>query len=171
MILNEAKNIATKYLRMFDPHCEEIQIAGSIRREKPEVKDIELVCIPKRIEEMSDLFGSVIVNSEGFIKLVNSFNRTKGNGEGKYTQLILDEGIKLDLFIADEINFGLLFMLRTGSAEFSKRMVTEIKQNGYRSDHGYLIRYYNNEVVPVRTEAEFFRVTGMKFVNPVERIL
>lgn len=29
------------------PFCEKVRVAGSIRRGKPEVKDIELVAIPK----------------------------------------------------------------------------------------------------------------------------
>lgn len=39
----EAHSIALAVLELLRPHCIRIEIAGSIRREKPEVKDIEIV--------------------------------------------------------------------------------------------------------------------------------
>ncbi len=171
MILNEAKTIAEKYLAMFKPFCNEVMIAGSVRREKAEVKDIELVALPKAEMKMIDMFNCESIRDEGFINLVNSFNRTKGNGKGKYAQLILIEGIKLDLFIADGNNFGLIFMIRTGSAEFSKRMVTEIKSKGFYCEGGYLHSSDDDRIIPVRTEKDFFEITGMKFVEARERSL
>ena len=49
----EAKAIAEKYLLQLRPFSRRIEIAGSIRREKPEVKDIEIVMI----RDTSKLFG------------------------------------------------------------------------------------------------------------------
>lgn len=42
--------IAEKIKAQLAPHCDRIEIAGSIRRKKPEVKDIEIVVIPKPYE-------------------------------------------------------------------------------------------------------------------------
>ncbi len=47
MQLDKALEIAEKTKELLAPYCERIEIAGSIRRKKPEVKDIELVAIPK----------------------------------------------------------------------------------------------------------------------------
>jgi len=47
MNLTEAQRIAQIVKSELSPHCERIEIAGSIRRGKPEVKDIEIVAIPK----------------------------------------------------------------------------------------------------------------------------
>lgn len=46
--LSEAKTIALEIYELLKPHCERIKIAGSIRREKAFVNDIEIVCIPKK---------------------------------------------------------------------------------------------------------------------------
>ena len=40
---DEAYSIALVVLELLRPHCIRCEIAGSIRREKPEVKDIEIV--------------------------------------------------------------------------------------------------------------------------------
>lgn len=46
-------------------HCERIEIAGSIRRGKPQIGDIELVAIP-RVDrsEQRDLFGTAVTTRE-----------------------------------------------------------------------------------------------------------
>ena len=56
--LSRALKIATCILRNIYPSCEVANIAGSIRRLKHDVKDIEIVCVPKRIKVGAvDLFG------------------------------------------------------------------------------------------------------------------
>ncbi len=50
-----ARKAAQKLLAQLEPHCERIEIAGSIRREKEEIGDIELVAIPKMGERMANV--------------------------------------------------------------------------------------------------------------------
>jgi hypothetical protein len=45
--LAEAQRIADAVLMDLQPHCERIQVAGSVWRQKPEVGDLELGAIPK----------------------------------------------------------------------------------------------------------------------------
>lgn len=47
MNLDYAKQIAEALIEELRPYCERISIAGSIRRGKQEVKDIEIVAVPK----------------------------------------------------------------------------------------------------------------------------
>jgi DNA polymerase/3'-5' exonuclease PolX len=151
----EARTIAEKYLNILKPFCQRIEIAGSIRREKPEVKDIELVAIPKDIE--------------GFANEVNKLEKVKGEPTGKYTQRILPEGINLDLFIANERNWGLIFAIRTGSADFSHKILAcGWVKKGYHSVNGMLIDKYGNEV-EIRKEEELFKLIGISYISPQRR--
>lgn len=50
--LASAERIATNLLRGMAPACERIEIAGSIRRNRALVKDIELVVIPRWAERV-----------------------------------------------------------------------------------------------------------------------
>ncbi|OQA38465.1 MAG: hypothetical protein BWY51_00931 [Parcubacteria group bacterium ADurb.Bin316] len=52
---------------------------------------LELVCIPSDLNKFSEI--------------VNKWKKVKGEPIGKYTQRILPEGIKLDLFMANEKNY------------------------------------------------------------------
>lgn len=166
MNYNEARKIAVKYYHLFEPHCLRVNVAGSILRKKPEVKDIELVVLPKTQVNDRDLFAPV-TRCEKFIKFVDSFPRVKGNGAGKYAQLILPEGINLDLFIANEQNYGVIQVIRIGSADFSKWLVNEIKKNGFHCAEGHL--YKGDELVPCSDEKQFFEITGVEYVLPTER--
>lgn len=58
----EAKKIADDVLEQIRPHCFRAEIAGSIRRLKPEVKDIEIVAIPKPFETTEK---NIISNENG----------------------------------------------------------------------------------------------------------
>ena len=72
--------------------------------------------------------------------------------------------------MVDENNFGLMWMLRTGSDLFSKRMVTDIKDRGYYCHDGYLWKCASHIMVPVPEEKDFFSITGMKYVEPKMRV-
>jgi len=47
MLLAEARKLAEQMVERLRPACDKIEIAGSVRRGKPEVKDIEIVCLPR----------------------------------------------------------------------------------------------------------------------------
>jgi DNA polymerase/3'-5' exonuclease PolX len=148
-------------------HCTRIEIAGSIRRKKPEVGDIEIVCIPKPYQ--TGLF------EDGFAAVVNQWKKVKGEpeyGKMKYTQRILPSGIKLDLFVAHPDNFGLLMGIRTGSAEFSKKILADgwVKA-GYNGVNGFLVKRDTGIQVEVREEIDLFKMIGIDYVEPENREL
>lgn len=58
--LEIARRVATRFGQELAPFCDRIEIAGSIRRAKPDIADIEMVCIPKTRQEEGpppDLFS------------------------------------------------------------------------------------------------------------------
>ena len=159
----KALAIANETVTLLAPHCERIEIAGSVRRQKPEVKDIEIVVIPKPF--MYGLF------EDGIATVVNKWEKVKGDLEKncKYTQRILPSGIKLDLFFAERGNWGNIFAMRTGSADYSRYMLAGTWSNlGYASKEGYL--YDNNGVrIEIREEEELFKLLSIPFAEPKDR--
>ncbi|HMS44057.1 MAG TPA: hypothetical protein PKE69_27770, partial [Pyrinomonadaceae bacterium] len=70
MKLSNAKNIPNSLIEEMSPYCAQILIAGSIRREKPEVKDIEIVAVPKfenYLEPSGNLFEPEITVSKNLL--------------------------------------------------------------------------------------------------------
>jgi len=157
MQLFQALHIAKRVKNLLAPHCSRIEIAGSIRREKPEVKDIEIVAIPKPYD--TGLFES------GIATVVNQWQKVKGELPCKYTQRILPEGIKLDLFFAEPGNWGLIYAIRTGSALFSHHVLaTGWVKKGYNSQNGYL--YQNDQRFEMPEEKDLFRLIGLPLLEP-----
>lgn len=150
----QALQIAEKVKQELKPYCNRIEIAGSIRRLKSEVKDIEIVAIS------NDRFQLGLI--------VNQWKKLKGDVGGKYLQRELPEGINLDLFFATEKNWGLIFAIRTGSAEYSHKVlaVSWVKA-GYKSVNGMLTK--NNQEVEVREETDLFQLIRINYVPPEER--
>ncbi|MCX6994168.1 MAG: hypothetical protein NT011_13640 [Kiritimatiellaeota bacterium] len=173
MILTQATQIAERIRAELAPYCERIEIAGSIRRRKPEVGDIEIVCIPWTFE--AGLFsGGHIVVDPAFCSLVNRWPAVKGQPTGKYTQRRLPEGINIDLFIARPENWGLIFAIRTGSAAYSHNVLAAgWCRAGYHSMDGMLVTFSKGSPHPhpVREERELFNLIGLPWVEPWERNL
>lgn len=160
MIYQKALSIAERVKQELAPHCERIEIAGSIRRKKSEVKDIEIVVIPKPYE--------IGLFENGIASVVNQWQKVKGELPCKYTQRILPEGIKLDLFFAVKDNWGLIYAIRTGSADYSHQVLGGgWTKKGYHSIDGFLNNGRNN--IAVREEIDLFRIIGIPWVDPEHR--
>lgn len=183
----DALTIAAQLVKAMRPHCDRIDIAGSIRRQKAEVKDIEIVAIAKteRRGDPNELFDNEMVTYNYLYEWARLESRIQwikpGTSEiepwppkpdAKYLRgLLAGTDIKLDLFICRPENWGVIYAIRTGSDQFSTAMVTHIRDNTeYRVRDGYLtgqdFEGKSGEVVPCREELDFFTYAGVKYVEP-----
>ena len=160
MNLNEAKAIAEKIKKQLEPHCHRIEIAGSIRRRAQQVKDIEIVAIPKPYD--TGLFES------GIATIINQWESIKGQLPCRYTQRKLPEGINLDIFFATQRNWGLIFAIRTGSAEYSHKVLAcAWVQKGYNSEKGML--KHNGKEINILEEKDLYERLNLPYLEPWER--
>jgi DNA polymerase/3'-5' exonuclease PolX len=175
--LREAQELARILVADLAPHCTRIEVAGSIRRGKAWVNDIEIVCIPKEvpIPAVADLFGNEErpagkERDPGFAEVVKRYAETLVKGQpstGKYMQLITRTGVKVDLFTATRENWGYIFAIRTGSAEFSQSLAWRWKKMGYEGKEGMLTRF--GKPVPLAEERDLFQLLQLPWVQPNDR--
>ena len=121
-----ANKIADKAFDLLQPHCDIIHKAGSISREKEFVKDIEIVCLPKKEFVPTDLFGGGIYQTVPGFKVVIDYIKketVKGNTDGRYMQVILKGDIKMDLFMPAKEDYYRQLVIRTGSADYSHKVI------------------------------------------------
>lgn len=158
------------------PACERIEIAGGIRRGKPEPHDAEIVCLPKVLD---GLFGdsNAPTLEEVITRCINSDKlawdmRVKRNGR-RYKRFVLPRhpDVPLDLFIADADNYGNTLAIRTGDSDFSLEMMVQAWRHGMRQEDGYLWQWPDGARFRVSspTEADFFRAIGWPVVPPEDR--
>ena len=171
--LAQAQEIALEIASFLEPACQRLVIAGSIRRQKPDVGDIEIVAIPKMLPSV-DMFGE----TSTLVSALDLFNYSKIGkvikGGSKYKQIETRYGINLDLFIVTPpAQWGVLLMIRTGSADFSHKMVTKKRFGGcLPSDcdvrDGAVWR--NGEIVLMDGEMDYFTLCRIDYIEPENRI-
>lgn len=174
MLLTDAQPLADRIVADLAPYCEpgRCVVAGSVRRRKTEVGDIEVVCIPRQVT--ADLFNEATVVMPEFARAVDRWPAVKGLPSGRYTQRRLPEGIVLDLFMARPANWGLILAIRTGSARYSHEVLAAgWCRQGYHSVDGYLCGIVNGlaQRIAVPEEADLFRLAGVPWVEPEARSL
>ena len=187
MKLKLAQSIAVGIVARLQPACDKVQVAGSVRRQVVDVKDIEIVALPILDNDFDalDMFGGA---PGAPVPLPNRFNQvldelmhdrliildqqTPRNGP-KYKRFIVNpddtDRVALDLFIADVDNYGLILALRTGNSQFSKALVTPRRAGGLMPGHlvqrgGYL--WHGNDRVVCRDEETYFGCVGIRWVEP-----
>lgn len=174
--LSEARVIAGKVLNHVKPAMARIEVAGSIRREKPIVGDIELVAIVHDRDKLLQLLGDV---GQTIKPSVPGIVPWTPKPDSRYIRVRLNEGMNLDLFIANPDNWGGLFLMRTGSASGSdgnafngfvpgifKRWKT-MSGGGRMTD--VMPTMPDGTQLPIPEEQDFFDLLEMDFVPPVER--
>lgn len=188
MRLKEARGVAERLLALMSPFCVRIEVAGSVRRSCAEVKDVELVAVP-RWEERPNSAPSLFAAEAERVNLLHEWATNDAadasvrwiktgtpevvdwepKPEGKYWRALVDDSIKLDLFLAASENYGLILAIRTGSAEFSQALMTYAKhRTPYHVEGGYL-RDREGAVLETPEERDVFKALKVDYVLPRER--
>ena len=191
--LSRAQTIAEELREKMAPFCEQICIAGSVRRRCDWIGDIEIVCVPKW-ESVPVLQGGLFGGfdeTEPRTYQINALHSWATNEsdlrwiktgtsdiidwhikpDGKYWRALLPclrrDGIRLDLFLATERNYGAIQLIRTGSAEFSAALMAHAKRINRRCEGGH---FHIAEVeVETPTERSVFDLLGLEWVEPRKR--
>lgn len=169
------ENMARLLVAKLEPACQRIEIAGSIRRGSPMVSDIEIVAIPIPIP---NLIGEPTENTI-LDELLDTFPLTFTKRGRRYQQFTF-EGlpagrlpIPVDLFLQpDPATWGVNLMIRTGSADFSRQMMTAKSSGGFKPDWATVkdARVWRAGVaLPTPEEKDLFDLWGMKYVIPEDR--
>lgn len=163
-----AAEYASHILTLILPSCRRVAVAGSVRRRKAECGDFEIVCIPA---DSPDLFGTILWPPEPIEDILTKAGFIlKKNGD-HYKQFDVD-GIDCDLYITTPACWGVIFTLRTGPADFSKRLVTARRQGGLLPSNLVVKdgRVWNgNMAYETLEEVDFFRVLGLNWIEPEMR--
>lgn len=145
--LAQADLVAQQMLARLEDSCERIAIAGSVRRRKSDVGDVELLCISNVDEPHYDLFGRSLVTAQSYLdrRLLDLIKQgylayrldkrgRKSFGVLNKNLIHVPSGISLDVFTGTAANWGRDLLIRTGSADFNKRVMARFQRLG---QHGH----------------------------------
>ncbi len=165
-----AEAIAETLKEILAWQCERVEIAGSIRRKKELVRDIEIVCIPP---VSNNLFGENFRSAARVEAQLRKcgFTCPKINGD-HFKQFDAGGGLNCDLFLTTPECWGVIFTLRTGCADFSRRLVTSRQQGGLLPSNLKVRdgRIWNgDEALQTPEEKDVFKVLGLDWIPPEKR--
>lgn len=169
--------------------CEKVALAGSLRRKKATVGDIEMVFVPKRMPKAADLFDAVFGNSKPpvLVDVTDSFFETalkdgmlsKRIGQAGHTawgpsnKLAIDvaSGIPIDFFSTTLECFPMLLVIRTGGKQTNINLANAAARRGWKLKpyHGGYQNRRTGEMHICKTEEECFTFVGLQCPPPTHR--
>ena len=157
---SEVQPIAIQLATLLEPACEWLALAGSLRRGVQAVGDVEIVATPKE---------GYWAHTDALLQQgVVQPGKPKRWG-AKYRAMIF-QGIKFDVFLADDMNLGYIYWLRTGPGDANQTLVTLIKgKTQFMLKDGYV--WFGEKKLRINTEDEWFALLGFPFIEPKDRTI
>lgn len=161
----EVEPLAIKIISVIEPYSLKAEIAGSIRRCKDTVNDIDIVVEPK---------------PQTWIKIIKEIRRefdaiTEKQGEKLATLYVPFAGkqgqgyLQVDLYRASERTWGILLLIRTGSAKHNIYLCNLAIRKGYRLAYSKGLLNEKGEVIASKTERDVFQALGLDCLLPQDR--
>lgn len=156
--LGKAYSIALRFLTSLKglKGLKRIMYAGSLRRMKETVRDIDILAI-------SDNSAAVI---EKFLK-VGEAQRILAQGDTK-ASILTSENIQVDLRVVSPKSFGAALLYFTGSKDFNiKLRQMALKKNLKINEYGvFSVKAGKEKFLAGKSEEEIFDILGLKFIEP-----
>ncbi|MCJ7793448.1 hypothetical protein MUP42_00795 [Candidatus Bathyarchaeota archaeon] len=158
--LKEAERIAAQVKAAVENQCDRIEVAGSIRRQKNKVHDIDFVVVTKNDAEWQK------INEK--LKNLKAKPNCSGNNVIKTFLPCQNDLFQVDFYRAKPQTFGIHLLVRTGSADHNVWLA------GYAISKGMRIKYSeglikDNSVIAGETEKGVFEALGLPYPLPSER--
>lgn len=144
----------TAYLAQADG-VERIMPAGSLRRGKETVGDLDLLVTGPGAANALDLF---VKNPK--------VSDVLGHGENKASARIGIEGLQVDVRALPEASYGAAMQYFTGSKEHNVALRTRAQRLGYTLNEYGLTDVTTGELVASRTEEEIYEALGLQWIPP-----
>lgn len=176
-----AVKVAREICLRLEPHCERLVVAGSLRRRRRDVGDVEILYIPRTETREVDLFATREVSlageeidrmlDDGTIEKRMSVVGTPSWGSVNRLAVHVASGIPVDLFRTSRESWWNYLVCRTGPAASNMRIAEEARRRGYkwRPYGAGFTRLSDGVEVVMESEEQVFAFVGMDYWPPRER--
>lgn len=151
-ILNEIKKI---------PGVQKACLAGSLRRKKETVGDIDIV---------------ITANEKNWKKIVKKFiplpdvDRVLASGDTRASVLLKQNNTQVDIRIVHENEYGAAMLYFTGSREHTIQLRTLAREKSYKINEYGLFDTKNGMRLAGDTEESIYNVLGLNYIPPEKRL-
>lgn len=143
---------ANAIMEELKPYVEKISLAGSIRRRKETIGDVDILAVSSQPEKVMDIFTSM-----------KRVEKVLAKGITK-SSVRLHGGIQVDLRIVGKESFGSALQYFTGSKEHNIEVRKIAIKLGYKLNEYGLFKGF--ERIAGRDEEEVYKALGMQWIPP-----
>ncbi len=136
---------------------EKIDVAGSIRRRKETVRDIDILVVSKNAEKVMSVFTSM-----------PEVSRVLAKGKTK-SAVILKNEIQADVRVVSKNSYGAALMYFTGSKEHNIKLREIAIRKGFKLNEYGLFDRKTNKMIAGKSEEEVYKKLGLRYLEPEER--
>lgn len=133
---------------------DKIEVAGSIRRWKDTVRDIDILTTSKKPAEVMD----------AFVKLPH-VGRVLAHGETK-SSVVTDEGIQVDLRVVEEDSFGAALAYFTGSKQHNIKLREMAVRAGLKINEYGVFKGPEEKKIGGKHEEDVYKALKLPFIPP-----
>ena len=134
-----------------------ISPAGSIRRMKETIGDIDILVASSTPESIMDIFTSLPQ-----VREIIARGTTKSS-------IVTQEGIQVDLRVVEETSFGAALQYFTGSKAHNIKLREIALKKGFKVNEYGIFRLDNDKRVGGEKEEEIYETLGMEWIPPEMR--
>lgn len=182
----DALTVVRELLPLLQPRCARLVVAGSLRRGREEVGDVEILYIPRMIQaaDPGDMFGKTVAQDDSTLAIEDLLARgilekrpkvTGSHTWGPLNKLAIHRasGIPVDLFATTAASWWNYLVCRTGGAISNTRIATAAQQLGWKWNP-YNVgfsrpRGLGTEIRAVGSEQDVFSFVGLDYQEPWQR--
>ena len=152
LALPQAREIISALKEVKD--VQQVEAAGSLRRMKETIGDIDILVTSKSPDPVMDTFTKM-----------PSVRRVLAKGETK-SSVVLKTGLQVDVRVLDPSSFGSALQYFTGNKDHNiKLRAIAIKKGLKLSEYGLFTKKGNKKVAG-KTEAEVYKKLGLPYIEP-----
>lgn len=133
---------------------EKIDIAGSLRRKKETIGDLDILTSSEFPDEVMDYFVKY-----------PSVQRVLLKGNTK-TSVLLNDGLQVDLRVVKKESYGSALQYFTGSKEHNVKIRSIAIKKGFKLNEYGLFDKNTGEYVVGNTEEEIYNTLGLSYIEP-----
>lgn len=136
------------------PQVKQVGVAGSLRRMKETIGDIDVLVTSTKAEPVMDVFT-------GFPKV----KQVLAKGPTR-SSVVLDMGIQADVRVVEPESFGAALQYFTGSKEHNVKLREKAVRKGLKINEYGVFNVNNDRRVAGRTEEEVYKAVGLPWIPP-----
>jgi len=154
ILLGFALPEAMRLIKFLEKYAEKISLAGSLRRRKETIGDMDILAVSFSPKKLMDEFTGM-----------KEVDKILAKGETK-SSVRLKSGIQVDLRIVDKESFGSALQYFTGSKEHNIEVRKIAVRSRYKLNEYGLFDKKSNKKIAGETEEEVYKALGMQYIPP-----